>query len=372
MGNCINTDKDKKKIYECESGRLQMAHNIYRFDLFGASFIHAFMVFAFFTTHHNGLALFNVFSTLFYIVAFIIYNDKRYKILLVLTIFEIFVFAALTTLHFAWEYNFFLYFLLVIPLAYTTGMEQDRAYNKKLAFGQIIIYGLLFVVISFIMFDIGAQCNMVRDNFGVIFRTVSIINYGGVCMLLLTTNFAFIANISHSQNKLRDTNAQLKYVATHDPLTDLINRRSMGEYMSKAEEKYEKEQTPFSFIIADIDNFKKVNDVYGHESGDIVLQGVSRIIKDTVPEGTNVCRWGGEEILILVYDNLENTIKVAEEIRANIEKTPFVGSNTSINVTVTMGVEEYDSKLPINKIISLADDKLYKGKTSTKNCVVAV
>ena len=200
---------------------------------------------------------------------------------------------------------------------------------------------------------------------------ISIINFVATSVLSFLINYAFIADVNVSNQRLANINNELNHIATHDPLTSLINRRSMNDQFYKAIDNYRNSHDKFSLILADIDDFKKVNDVYGHDSGDIVLKRVSKIITDNVPKPGVVCRWGGEEILILTYCDLKEAVKIAETIRQAVASTSFVFNNTYIKSTLTLGVAEYNPDLPIGKIVTQADANLYKGKKSTKNCVVA-
>ena len=90
-----------------------------------------------------------------------------------------------------------------------------------------------------------------------------------------------------------------------------------------------------------------------------------------VGEKDHVCRWGGEEILVLVDGDLNHAISLAEDIRKSIENTTFMGDDVKMQATITSGVAEYNLNPSIEALINIADDHLYEGKHSTKNCVIA-
>ena len=194
-------------------------------------------------------------------------------------------------------------------------------------------------------------------------------------LIIVTTSFiilvAFIQDTNATAIKLDSINSELSFIATHDPLTNLINRRSMSDEFTKVADAFTEKKTPFSIILADIDDFKKVNDIYGHDFGDIVLKRTAKIILDIVGDKGSVCRWGGEEILILTHYDLKESVKIAEQIRSTIQTTSFVFNNTYVKATLTLGVSTCKKDIPINKVITEADSNLYKGKKSTKNCVVS-
>ena len=110
--------------------------------------------------------------------------------------------------------------------------------------------------------------------------------------------------------------AMLMHKATHDPLTGIMNRgafESLKDFLKQSSK-------PMALLLVDIDHFKSVNDTYGHNSGDEVLTAISEIIRENIPETACVCRWGGEEILILASGTpLNGAMLVAERIRAHIE-----------------------------------------------------
>ena len=126
----------------------------------------------------------------------------------------------------------------------------------------------------------------------------------------------------------------------------------------------------FTMILGDIDDFKRVNDTYGHDAGDLVLVSVANTIQNTVRSNDAVCRWGGEEILILVDDDLDSASLAAERIRKSIEQMEVAFEGKKIKVTMTFGIAESIPGYKIEHLIQQADDKLYYGKKHGKNQVV--
>ena len=120
------------------------------------------------------------------------------------------------------------------------------------------------------------------------------------------------------QKRLEQENLELEELARFDPLTHLFNRRSMHEVLHRAMNEVVGSGETFCLIMADIDDFKKINDTYGHDCGDEVLIAISGIISSNVRENDFVCRWGGEEILILLRAELDTAKRVAERVREEI------------------------------------------------------
>ena len=165
---------------------------------------------------------------------------------------------------------------------------------------------------------------------------------------------------------------QLERYANYDPLTNLLNRRSMETYMEKALKKTKKTREPLSVMIMDIDDFKMVNDTYGHECGDEILKLVAREVSTGVNADDRVFRWGGEEIFVVLKADLKNAIQIAERIRAGIERGYVkYKETTKVSVTVTIGVSAYTEGDTMQSLFDDADEKMYYGKKHGKNRVVS-
>ena len=165
---------------------------------------------------------------------------------------------------------------------------------------------------------------------------------------------------------------ELERFVNYDTLTHLLNRRSMDGYLQTAYRKARSGKSSFCLLIMDIDNFKKVNDTYGHEAGDEVLKTVADIISHGVRKNDNVFRWGGEEILVLLNAEEYKAVFIADRIRKEIERTVVTYKEDSICVTVTIGVAPYRDGGSIQDMMDKADKCLYYGKTHGKNQIVSM
>ena len=157
---------------------------------------------------------------------------------------------------------------------------------------------------------------------------------------------------------------------THDKLTGLPNRYYMNNYLTNVMEK--EYMNHFWVAMADIDNFKSINDTYGHNCGDMVLQTVSNLIREGC-EGAELCRWGGEEFLMVgrIGSDYHEQIARMERIRRSVAEHPFWYEEQKLKVTITVGISRYEEGLSLNEWINLADQKLYEGKQTGKNKVVS-
>lgn len=189
-------------------------------------------------------------------------------------------------------------------------------------------------------------------------------------IMMISFNFLFIWEIKVSQKTLAAQNKKLDILAHQDPLTHLLNRRSMNEHLAESIRNLKLKGKRFCLVLCDIDDFKKVNDTYGHDAGDLILVTVADTIKENVRPEDAVCRWGGEEILILINDPVETATTIAERIRKKIQETTSNFEGHSIKITMTFGVSESIPGFKIEQIIQQADEKLYYGKKHGKNQVV--
>ncbi len=161
---------------------------------------------------------------------------------------------------------------------------------------------------------------------------------------------------------------ELRRLSMTDPLTGAYNRRYFLELAEKEMIRSHRTGSPFSLLVMDIDHFKRVNDTYGHIVGDMVLKKLVEVLKQRIRRSDTLARWGGEEFIVLLPDTaLEGAAVLAEDLRAIIEETEFPHVK---NITISLGVAEYEAGQTIDNTVTEADKALYKAKESGRNCVV--
>jgi len=181
------------------------------------------------------------------------------------------------------------------------------------------------------------------------------------------TSFLYIAReTAESTRKHRE----LLIVSETDPLTGLLNRRSMLSRMNRLVSEFETQGHRFVIALFDIDDFKKVNDTHGHVFGDMVLREIAARTVSILRVEDLLFRWGGEEFLLVIENSdLTRGRGVAEKIRRVVADTPISDGVASAAVTVTIGVSQYEGG-PVDAVIIHADEALYEGKRRGKNRVV--
>jgi diguanylate cyclase len=170
------------------------------------------------------------------------------------------------------------------------------------------------------------------------------------------------------QSQLRDISMRMDFMARTDPLTKLSNRRDMMERLDREIARFDRYGTKFSVILFDIDDFKRVNDSYGHDAGDRVLQGVALAFLRELRRSDGCSRWGGEEFLILCPETgLEEARVVGEKCREAVAGVLVEAKAGSARVTLSGGLAAMEKGLDRDSLIILADERLYNAKGKGKN-----
>ncbi len=175
------------------------------------------------------------------------------------------------------------------------------------------------------------------------------------------------------QDELKKANQRLTNLSNTDALTEIYNRRYLMNTMVREVLRAKRYHTPLSFLIMDLDNFKHLNDTYGHQAGDRILRDVCRRLQSIQRQTDIFARYGGEEFALLMTQTpLCNAEKAAEKFRQAVAEKPFTVQNKAIDVTLSCGLSCFvDGEIDtIDSIIMTADKALYLAKKEGKNRVV--
>jgi diguanylate cyclase (GGDEF)-like protein len=173
--------------------------------------------------------------------------------------------------------------------------------------------------------------------------------------------------ISIYSYQLKRNNQKLEQLSREDTLTKVGNRLKLNEVLEDAYQANKRYKTPCGVILLDIDDFKRINDTYGHIFGDETLKRFAQVILQNIRKTDKLGRWGGEEFLIVCPNtNIENLINVAEILRKNIENDAFLKEK---KITASFGLSVFDGIKNIEQVTDISDENLYKAKKSGKNRV---
>ena len=172
------------------------------------------------------------------------------------------------------------------------------------------------------------------------------------------------------QDELRVKNESLARLSTTDGLTALRTRRYANEVLAIEFLRARRYNVPLSVMLADLDHFKAVNDTFGHQAGDVVLRGVSKVLLDQLRATDVAGRWGGEEILVVLSQSPhDGALKLAEKWRRQVEEATFdVGLDDPISARISIGVSTYEPQMKTpEELVAEADAALYRAKGGGRN-----
>ena len=170
--------------------------------------------------------------------------------------------------------------------------------------------------------------------------------------------------------RILDLQDRLRHQADHDGLTGLLNRGAILTRLEKELSRSRRLKTPLVVAMADLDDFKKVNDGQGHLTGDLVLYETARRMTSALRDYDDMGRYGGEEFLLVLPGVGQEAIEILDRIRLAIASEPFVHSGSRLDVTVSLGAALFDGEETLEGLIGRADKALYEAKRRGKNCVV--
>lgn len=315
---------------------------------------------------------FNIFSVLLYVALFFVlkYGKKNEdgsvnRFYAVSVYIEIYLHMVLATICMGYEYGFLLYCISSVSSAIFSGyLVSKEKKTTKLASVVSIICVITYVVIHIWSFSYGSIYKV--DIF------ISKFFYLGNSLITLLFSYVYTKIFANTILKQEDS---LKSIADYDLLTGLRNRRALLSILDKYIEICKQKKNVLCIAIMDIDFFKKINDNFGHDAGDEVLKKMADCLlsRENVLDDFKCARWGGEEFILLYLvdsDKKEDTIRELEYIRETIENNITSYKDKEITNTVTIGATFYDGSQPTDELIVSADKMLYKGKESTRNCVM--
>ncbi|MFJ7793302.1 diguanylate cyclase domain-containing protein [Pseudomonas sp. NPDC096950] len=183
-----------------------------------------------------------------------------------------------------------------------------------------------------------------------------------ICLLVTSIVLALLNRV------IKRYQGKIQAQATLDSLTELPNRRGFDLLAAQAMHEAEREPKPLTALLLDLDHFKVLNDTYGHLAGDQVLIGFARDLESCLRHSDIVCRWGGEEFIVLLKDtDGETGQKIAEKIRQHVEKQRYAYNGKELRLTVSIGLTTLQPDETLHTLLSRADHAMYRAKQAGRN-----
>jgi diguanylate cyclase (GGDEF)-like protein len=302
----------------------------------------------------------NTFSIVFYCVMFLFIRNEWMNAFAIAVYLEVAIHMAGAAVCLGWECGFQVALIGMNVLAFYAEYLGRRLLAKHVSGLALGIVGLVLYIASFLITHLLPSPYRLPPNIEFVLQITWAIIVFGVMISFLQV-FVFLA-----ANSERELSSQL----THDKLTKLPNRYFMAKHLAKLTK--EKDVDQYWIAMADIDNFKHVNDTYGHNCGDYVLQTVAQILMEGKDKHAELCRWGGEEFLIAgkAVQSFPYSCGQLNLMRSAVESYAFWYEGNKLSITITIGVAQYNEKYNLRDWINAADELLYEGKCNGKNRVI--
>lgn len=320
-----------------------------------ASVAHLAFIFLFDSVGVAWMARGNVASVLVYTLSAMLIQNGRHFIAMGLIVGEILLHGILSVVVIGWESGFHYYIILIIPVAILSNMHAN--WQKVSA---AIAVGVLYMGLDFMFRD----ARPLEDLPHAMLSGLHYFNQASTLVilgLLATVYYRLVASAE----------AKLRLQACTDPLTQLRNRRFAMEVAQHEAAVFERGGRPLALVLGDVDHFKRINDVHGHETGDTALKAVAQALREGVREVDHVARWGGEEFLMLLPStDVDEALRVSERIKDAISKIDLVHNHQLVPISITLGVSLLAPGETVEQALARADKALYQGKQAGRNRVV--
>lgn len=253
-------------------------------------------------------------------------------------------------------------------VCYLFNSEAEK--HKKLYYLSISLIILTIIHTFYFKFKVYTPITQLTGPRLVFTKTEVIANILITCFQLIMVSFYSSLTLRKMNLKNDATQKKLEYITCHDILTGLMNRYLAISYFTGCESRKMNESIEYAIAILDIDDFKKINDIYGHDCGDFVLKSYTQELRKKLPPQIQVGRWGGEEFVIIFPRINSETVFELDTIRELLSLTPFYYNGQVIHVSATYGMSSSRKLNSAIEVLNDADANLLIGKQNGKNRLV--
>lgn len=321
--------------------------------------VHVVMIVLFWRCSVTPMVVFNVGSILFYATSFLLIQREwlaLYTDLLYLEVVAHMIASALLT---GWGSDFQVSVVGMSSIAFFAEYVQRYLGIKHAHALPLCLIGMTAYMVACAVCSFYPPAYALPDTVSMILR----LSWGSIVFVVSTLVLQiFVSEATKSEKVLANR-------VTHDKLTGLPNRYYVAEYLEKIAKVGSLDE--YWIALGDIDDFKVVNDTYGHNCGDFVLESLAFLLQQNLSDEL-VCRWGGEEFLVVgrIEGDLEAQRDHLDRARRVIAGQPLWYEEQQVRVSITMGLAAYQNGFTTSEWINAADEKLYEGKKNGKNQVV--
>lgn len=324
---------------------------------YGANFIYLlfriFYLILFIIAQIDVLIYISIASLALYLIFFLVIRAKKYYLYALLCGNEFLAIIIVYTLFLGFDTGFFLNLIGLCVVSFFTSY-----FSKTKNAGKSMIWVVLSVIICLALYFVTSFIEPFYETEKWIIMSLSVAHILAVFALISVYLIIFLRYAFKLENRIINESRT-------DELTKISNRYGLYDHIDTLQNKDE-----YNLAIFDIDDFKDINDTYGHVFGDFVLKKVAEIATNTLSDSF-ICRYGGEEfIVIFKTDNEIEAFKKLDSFRKIISETSFEFDNKATSLTITIGISSNDKPSDIEKWIEMADKKLYLGKNTGKNKTV--
>ncbi|MBS7009955.1 GGDEF domain-containing protein [Anaerostipes sp.] len=331
--------------------------HIYKQIILLALLAHLSYVVIFAVTGIVELAVYNAASVCFYCVMGIITERGYYRAAVASIHLEVCLFVIVSTVAAGWEIGTPAYLMAMISLTYFCPFKHKQI-PYLFAGLEIFVFLALKLYTSFVCPGLSA----VDDSWTV---WISVYSFCACFTIILYAAVSSKLSAAVSRQELQDENRSLTTIANYDQLTGLLSRYAFLERMKK------NSKTSSILALSDIDDFKLVNDTWGHSCGDRILSEAAEFVRSFLGREAEVCRWGGEEFVYLFQDmSMEQVLEKLQQLCEAVAEHSFCHDENNLHITMTFGVSLVEEGVSPEEAIALADSQMYHGKACGKNCVV--
>ncbi len=340
-------------------------HSGFMFTVGVMGLVHAGLLIIMLIAGVTPLVQFNILSVVVYGFCVLLCRAGHIMPVYVSIIVEVTAYTIISTHYVGLRCGTYCFLFSIVPIIIYFGTYLFKGVKR---WNVVIALALNFVIFAFLYIKYAPVEPVFAVSPGI---RLFLVMYSSFAMVFATIfyNTMYIYSSEMQMSSLEQQNRQLSEDAQVDALTSLLNRRGflpLIEPLMKDEQKGR-----FCIAFCDIDNFKRINDSYGHDAGDEVLRHITGLIRKEMSE-CEICRWGGEEIVILMRDlDISSAKDRVENLRKSIETSPTPFYNKRLSATITIGLEENrDRYSEPEEIIKAADERMYYGKQHGKNILI--